>query len=91
MKLLLLLASVSLASTFFSIKYYIGGEDAQISHGMTFTRHQARRRSRCLCTTCGAKDIGEKIAVEKEDLPRMQAAEEMPILVDLHGACYPLE
>ncbi len=91
MKLLLLLASVSLVYAFFSIKYYIGGEDAQISHGMTFTRAPSAKEVALLVRNlCGAKDIDEKIAVDKEDLPRMQAmGREMPILVDLHGGMLP--
>ena len=60
MKLLLLLASVTLTSAFFSIKYYISGEDAQISHTMTFTRAPSAKEVAILVhNLCGAEDIGE--------------------------------
>lgn len=91
MKLLVLLASATLTSAFFSLKYYISGEDAQISHTMTFTRAPSAKEVALLVhNLCGAKDIGETIAIEKDTLPRMTATgRKMPLLVDLHGGMLP--
>ena len=93
MRALILLASLAVASSFYSIKYYIGGEDAKISNlGLIFTKAPSALEVAHLVTRLCGKEIGSEIAIDESTLPMMEAANrKLPVLVDLHGGMLPAQ